>query len=489
MAAAAPLCHYPSRMTPLARLLLALSLPACFVGGAQAQPLANLFPLPVRVTVDPAGPAGRIPADFLGFGYETSAVAQSNYFRADNATLVQLYRNLGAEGLIRIGGNISDHTQFLPAGPAAPHTEHEVTILSGPSLVDFAAFVKATGWRVMWGLNLGTGSPEEAAREATAVTAALGTSLQSLEIGNEVDLQGGYTRKYPNFEAYHADYLAYKAAIRAALPAAAFSGPDSANNLGWVRAFAAAEAGDVQLLTYHYYRSGAMRPDATLQTLLGGDPGWGKRLDELRTISHEHHSAYRINEVNSFYGGGKAGVSDTFASALWALDYLYVLATHGCAGVNLETDVNQLGWISHYSPIVHDPTGRCQARPEYYAMLAFAQAAPAELLPLQLDTPGVNLSAYATRSRTGRISVTLINRDLDHDAAVTLSGPVGATAAEALWLRAPSPAFRDDVTFAGGSVQPDGTWAPGPRVEVTAKDGRWEIQVPRSAAVVLRWRP
>jgi len=29
---------------------------------------------------------------------------------------------------------------------------------------------------------------------------------------------------------------------------------------------------------------------------------------------------YRINEVNSFSGGGKEGISDTFGSALWCLD-------------------------------------------------------------------------------------------------------------------------------------------------------------------------
>ena len=46
---------------------------------------------------------------------------------------------------------------------------------------------------------------------------------------------------------------------------------------------------------------------------------------------------WRMCETQSFSGGGKAGVSDTFASALWALDYLFVLAGYGCAGVNMET--------------------------------------------------------------------------------------------------------------------------------------------------------
>ena len=62
-------------------------------------------------------------------------------------------------------------------------------------------------------------------------------------------------------------------------------------------------------------------------------------------------------ETNSFYGGGKDGVSNSFAAALWTLDYLLVLASYGCAGVNMETGVNHLGKISYYSPISDDLNG------------------------------------------------------------------------------------------------------------------------------------
>ena len=97
--------------------------------------------------------------------------------------------------------------------------------------------------------------------------------------------------------------------------------------------------------------------------------------------------AYRINEGLTLYqGGGKQGVSDTFGAALWCLDYLFILASYDCEGVNMETEyINQLGFISHYSPIVHDEAGHCSARPEYYGMLAFALAGKGELLKLALE--------------------------------------------------------------------------------------------------------
>jgi hypothetical protein len=52
---------------------------------------------------------------------------------------------------------------------------------------------------------------------------------------------------------------------------------------------------------------------------------------------------WRMSETATLYGGGKPGVSDSFASALWVLDYLFVLARFGAAGANLQTGINHLG--------------------------------------------------------------------------------------------------------------------------------------------------
>ena len=307
-------------------------------------------PVAVKIEVDTNTVLSRISPDFLGFGYETSAVAQSNYFSPGNAALIQLYRNLSSHGLIRIGGNISDHTRYVPDGAPVVHTEKQVTIINQTNLADLAAFARATGWKVMWGLNLGTGSRSEAAQEAVAVTEALGDRLQSFEIGNEVDIHNGYGVNYHDFDGYYSNYQSYKAAIRSALPAAVFSGPDVAGNLGWLTPFAGIESGDVKLLTHHYYRAGAGSPEATIKTLLKPDDLWRGKLQKLKATCEEKGLAFRINEINSFSGGGKSGGSDTFTSSLWCLDYLFQLASYSGEGVNMETDINQLGWISHYSP-------------------------------------------------------------------------------------------------------------------------------------------
>ena len=38
---------------------------------------------------------------------------------------------------------------------------------------------------------------------------------------------------------------------------------------------------------------------------------------------------YRLEEVNNYFNGGATNVSNTFASALWGLDFMYWWAAHG----------------------------------------------------------------------------------------------------------------------------------------------------------------
>lgn len=440
----------------------------------------------VTIQIDPATASGRISDQFLGFGYETSAVAQPGFFSAKNSRMIRLYQNLSPHGLIRVGGNVSDHTRFIRDGIAEPNTERKVTIINQASLSDLGDFARATGWHVTWGLNLGTGTKEDAVIEAVAVDRALGSSLQSFEIGNEVDLMRKYAK---NFDAYHAAYLDYKAAIRARLPNAVFSGPDSAGSFEFVEKFVAAESSDMALVTHHYYRGGARDPKSTIDRLLARDTAFDSRLQQLRTLCAANHLDYRINEVNSYSGGGKEGVSDTFASALWTLDYLFDLASHGCSGANVETDINQLGFISFYSPIVHDAKGICSARPEYYGMLAFAMASRGELLGCHVEKDTINLTAYATRDAHGTIYLTVINKDVTRDAGVVWASPAASGEPWVYRLSAASIDAKTGVTFGDSAVADDGNWTPSVRDRVPMNSSSVRFSVPHASVAVLEFVP
>jgi hypothetical protein len=458
------------------RRLVALTFAALFIGGRL------LAQDTVKIQVNPHTVISHISPDFIGFGFETSAVAESNFFSGSNRVMIQLYRNLTTHGLMRIGGIISDHAKYAPEGTPASRTMKEVTVINRTNLADLADFARAVGWKVMWGLNLGTGIKEEAVQEARAVDAALGPALQSFQIGNEVEDLRRFKKSY---DAYHAAYVDYKAAVRAALPNAPFSGPDSIGNLFWVTNFAAAEGRDIKLLTHHYYRGGASDPRTSLARLLQTDTNWDARLAKLQEICRDNGLAFRINEVNSFSGGGKPGVSDTFGSALWCLDYMFRAASYGCEGVNMETDVNQLGFISHYSPIVHRPDGQCSARPEYYGMLAFATAGKGDLLKLALDNTDINLSAYATRENDEALWITVVNKNFARDANVEIALPGNYSSARAFRLAAPSMESKERVTLAGSEVSTDGKWTPQLPEKLKMDEGRTRLTVPHASAVLV----
>jgi hypothetical protein len=109
---------------------------------------------------------------------------------------------------------------------------------------------------------------------------------------------------------------------------------------------------------------------------------------------------------------------------------MFRLASFGCNGVNIETDVNQLGFISHYSPIVHDPEFHCSARPEYYGMLAFAMAGRGDMVHLAFSSTNINLTAYATKDASGALWLTAIDKDFARSARIQLDLPSGYHKAE-----------------------------------------------------------
>jgi hypothetical protein len=225
------------------------------------------------------------------------------------------------------------------------------SVVNDVVLEQLGGFLRATGWQLIWALNLGSGSVEDAIVEARAIQEMAGEHLLAFEIGNEPDIFPGekHRPRGYGYDDWLAEYRRYKAALRAQFPHIPFAGPDAADKTDWVTRFAADEGKDCVLLTHHYYREG-QNPESTIQKLLGIDPKLQHQLDQLSAASQSAGVPYRICEVNSFSGGGRPGVSNTMAAALWALDYLFTLASNGCSGVNMETGVNQHNFISFLLP-------------------------------------------------------------------------------------------------------------------------------------------
>lgn len=462
-----------------------LSGSVCALGALASEHLLAESPTPLPIRIDANRTLGRIPADFTGLGYEISSVAVPGLLNPANHHYIQMVRTLGPRGVIRIGGNTSDYSSFQPGGKLV--SSPKATVVNSESLRELGRFLNATRWKLIWGLNLGSGTEQRAAREAKAVAAAAGDKLLAFEIGNEPDLfvHEGHRPAGYSYDQYLSEYRRYKAAIRAQLPSAPFAGPDVARETDWVARFARDEGYDLKLLTHHYYRGGARSPRSTLDELLAPDPHLGQMLDAMRAASHKAGIPYRICETNSFSGGGKPGISDTFGSALWTLDYMYTLATHGASGLNLETGVNQLDFVSPYSPIMDDQHGHYTAAPDYYGMLAFAPAAGGELLSADYDAGGLNATAHAARRSDGKVLVTVINKDRKHAAEAHIHTGKNFSRATATRLSGPSLESRTGITLGGSTLDSTGTWRATKTEPIHLTNGEPRILVPAGIAAIL----
>ena len=446
----------------------------------------------VRVRLDPAQTVAIIPSDFMGLGYEISSVARPGLLSAQNSIYVQLVRTLGARGVIRVGGNTSDYSSYSATGQPLSSPEGKAgSVVNDAVLRDLGSFLDATGWKLIWGLNLGNGTLENAVAEAKAVTAASKGNLLAFEIGNEPDLfprHQGLRHTGYGYHEYLREYHVYRDALRKAIPNIAFAGPDVAGATDWVARFAVDEGKDIKLLTHHYYREG-QNPTSSIDKLLHTDPKLAPILEKLRTASESSGVPYRICETNSFSGGGKPGVSDTTAAALWVLDFMFVLASAGCSGVNMETGVNQRGFVSSYSPIGDDEQGHYWAAPEYYGMLAFAQSGAGRMIGSSCDAGDRNIKAYATQPAKDRIVLALINKEPDSDAIMVIDAGASAPApfgkGSLVRLSGPSLEDKSGVNLGGASLSPAGLWKPTQTEEVSRTRDKWQVRVPAASAAIV----
>jgi hypothetical protein len=390
-------------------------------------------------------PGRSIEPGFLGLSYETNELLTGLTLVPENRSLVALLRRLGGNGVIRIGGNSSDRLAERGGKLVMPQA----------SLDRLAAFLQAVGWKLIYGLNLGSGTPEAAALEAEAVAHAVGPALIAFQIGNEPDLSHAELRPASyDLDAYLAEWRRFFRTIRERVPQAPFAGPDLNRETTWLAPFAREVGRELVLLTHHYYSDGpASSPAVNIPRMLDSAARLARVLKNATPVAQAAGLPLRMAEVNSVWGGGKVGVSDTLAAALWGVELMFEMAEAGWAGLNFHGGAGKA-----YSPIIAEPDGTFAARPIYYAMLLFARAARGTLLPAQLSGVGPTLRAYAIRGLDGRPRILLVNKDLEREVEVTMVAT--PSAARVLRLIAPAVESRADVTLGGATIGTDGTWSP-----------------------------
>jgi hypothetical protein len=331
-------------------------------------------------------------------------------------------------------------------------------------------------------------------------------ATRALELGNEPDLyatfpwyrtpSGRHVTGRPHsydMSGLIADFTRFAPA----LPASMLAGP-SLGAPEWTRHLARFLAAEprVRLVTLHRYplqlcftpRRSPRYP--TIGHLLSpaASIGLADSFARYVAIAHAHGLPLRVDELNSVSCGAAPAVSDTFASALWALNTLFEMVRVGIHGVNVHTFPGagyELFRISRSN-------GRWHSRvaPEYYGLEMFVRAAPAGSRLLDVSNGSdATLHTWATRSRDGTIRVLAVNSGTGARVLrVGLAGP-GAGEARLERLSAPSLGSSTGVTLAGrtfGSETFTGLLGGAPEDStVSPLHGRYAIWLPAGSAALL----
>jgi hypothetical protein len=469
-----------------------------------------------------------MPLNYLGFSCETAQLADPTYFAADNRELVSLFKALTPEGILRLGGNSSDFCWWKaeaadqpPELPGSAHRAdnwmpHSFTAIEPVAVDHLAGFLKATGWTAIYGLNLGTGTPEQDAEEAAYVARRLGKRLLFFQIGNEPEYyRNGNNRLRSqdwDFDKYLAQWMTFAKAVIARVPEARFGGPDVGSNVQWIIRFAREAPrllpGRIVACTGHYYPMGPPdNPRVTAWRLLAPDPRMDQEVPRIIRAAKENHLLYRMTEGNSCYRGGKPGVSNAFCSALWAADYLLKLASFGCAGVNLHGGGASVirgalgGHLpgarlspeaaaiaaqgSFYTPIAGSREMGFSARPVFYGMKLAGVLAGGRMRPAFFNESPANADAYAAEMPDGSTRLVLLNKDARQKLEIFISSPDDAK----LWrLEGPGLTAISGVTLAGTEIKPDKAWQPARVEHLASKDHRVRLVMEPASGAALFFR-
>jgi hypothetical protein len=468
-----------------------------------------------------------MPDDFVGLSYEVQQLTDPSFFAASNAGLIRQFKALAPQGVLRLGGNTSEfawwkatHSSSEPEHPQTRVVEGEPKpqyyAVTPEAVRNLADFLKATGWTCLYGIGMGTNTPERAAEEAAFVAQTLGASLQYFQIGNEADLFGRHLRDPKTWSAktYLEEWLALARAVTSRVPEAKFGMPDVASDVGWLTQIAdlwpsIQNPPHVTTLTHHYYFGGpATNPEINIPNLL--KPGTmakiQKTADTATAAANKMGARVRMTEGNTCYRGGKPGVSDVLAAALWSADYSLLLASNNYSGINLhggtgKSVANSVGGFlpgdvllkeqgespdqiaTHphpfYTPIatfgseyVMEPVAYGLKFAGEFSGASFRQAD----FTAQLQATGVDATAYAATLPTGHAAVIILNKDAGQNVEVTLDFGTGGTGSvEIKTLHAPALDSREAHITQSSELG-------------HLRDGKYTLTVPHATGLCLTLR-
>jgi hypothetical protein len=465
----------------LAAMVLALGVTGC--GSASSSPTATSTGLAsaseVAITVHGSGDGARLAPGFVGLGLMDNTLALDEF---PHTNLADYLRRLGSHGVLRVSGN-SVESFWTSTGESAPAWSRGR--ITPAALRGLARAIRGTGWRVILGVPVRHTAPARAADEARYARRILGPELDAIEIGNEPNHYGITESAYfPVFERF-------VSAIRSAVPHVRIAGPGMGRMAPrWDATFARDDVPhhDVGLFTTHEY---------PLSVCNGEHPTIAQLLS---TASERHETAAAdtasaaarklgvpavIDETNSVICWGAPGVSNTYASALWILDYGLLLAEHGVSAANFQTRI--VGCTPYLPLCTAAHSTQLFAQPEFYGLMALEQVGTGRFLDVS-DPAAARLRAFAVAPAPGRLSVVLDNLGAATTVALALPADGLAQARETV-LATGSPrglAATSQITLGGQSVGADARVAPAQSTALAITGSALRVPLAAHTAAIIK---
>jgi hypothetical protein len=457
-------------------------------------------PASERPTVRAGGPAAIAATPtaegFLGITTSFTTIPVLAGSASDQDTpFINLLRSLspGAPFVLRLGGVSADVSWWAIPGMKKPPY---LGTLTPQWAAGIRALLTTLGGQAILGVNLEE-PPEIDSRIADAEVADFdryvgANRIDAFELGNEPEffplsvVNGGHG--HDTFAAYGSKF----SHIASELGGAPLAGPSSVgqrwlSNLGTVLSDMHTH---LKLVTVHAYPIQNCSRFAHVSVAdffaRSSIQGLARLIGGTVKAAASHGAPLRVDELNGITCGGKAGFSNSFGEALWALNVLPALWRAGVQGVNFQTvdgDLNQVFTARHSAS-----GWSVSVEPVYYGLLAFAGAAPAGSRLLRISNSGLaHFYQFAVRAPDGSERVVLTNvGSVARTIGVSASGARG-TGSLSL-LSAKSLSSTGGTRLAGQSLSPrTGQLAGTPRLTLVRPNARgvYAVRVPAHAAAIL----
>jgi len=446
---------------------------------------------PATVTVDPSTTLGTIGADFTGFSYEKTHVMNGS-FTSNNTNLIALYKLLGTP-MMRVGANDVERCTWAGTGtaPSQPSGQPFTTKITTGGVDQLCDFLAATGSKAIYGVNFQYDNVPLSSAEVAYVMSKCPSSIVGIEIGNEPDKFGTWLSQTTDYENFADAILA--------TPGALLVGPacttKSAASYGvpFTDTITAKYPNKLAILTQHTYVAAAGTSAcnvANLQTTTATLTGVFDTIQAAAT--KDNIPGWRMDENNTCSGHGQQGVSDTFISALWAIDYMFEVAKRGGSGINFHNgELGQDGTVQfYYEPLKEQSGVVVQVQPEYYGMLLFAQAGTGSMVSTNVSTSAQYFTAWAVKAADGSTSVVLNNRNASNGISATVNLGSAVSSANAIYLEGTPAgsltAGAGSVTLAGAQVSVAGDWPRNAPYTQTVSGNNVSVYVPAASAALVR---